>query len=1193
MKRILGITLLGCFILLLTPVIALAQTEKGAIVGTVTDSNGAAIPNASITITDLRNKATQTFSTNSEGIYNAPFLSPGLYDVLASASGFARSVANNIAVGVASRVRADFVLKVGSLNETITVEDVASLVQTENANIGQSINSRTLTELPSNTRNVYAFLLLNSNVTQPTGGNGPAFRLETGGSFAIAGTRPSSVTFKIDGLSNTDPAFGTPTITPSLDAVQEAQFASNTYSAEFEGIGQVNIATKSGANQFHGSGFDFVQNDFFQPRDPRAAKDKTGKPGKSKLRFNQFGGTIGGPIWLPRFGEGGPAFFNKDRTFFFFSYEGLRANSKTLGFARVPTPAQRVGDFSANLGGCATTTGGVAVPLLNPNGTPSGNCVRVGQIFDPLTTAPNPLFNAGQPISVLNPQFIRQPFANNQIPLARLDPLARGLIDFQLPPENLPGQLNNFIGPTGGVRDYNQYSVRIDHKISNNDNIFGRFAIQNNISFTQPVIILQNKNVQGKGRVFSATWTHVFSPSLVNEFRIGYVRGIYGDSIDEFDPTTLGFKSVGLQTLPRIFLSPENVNYGGFSASVLNEVQNTYQLADNMSVAFGNHDLKFGFKGDHNRFRNGEFGGSNGTGTFSGIYTVAYNGLSANNSNALADFLLGAAQTSSLSIPAPAYLRNTPWAAYVQDDWKWRPRVTFNLGLRYELHQPYHELHKGGFTVDPSNGGTLVVADPEVARIANDPRVVCCTDPGVAPTNKLNFAPRLGVAIQPFKDARTVIRAGYGIFYADMTQFPAWSSYTNLIRPSFNPPVGSYLTLGTPLSDLFPTNRFTQGGFGLILFPSGVPPAILGNKPIISAGGALGTRGVGSQSTPYSQEWSAGVQREIMRNTVAEVNYVGGNGKNLPTQWIFNQPTASPIPIDFASTDPAANPYLRRPFANFTLDSFTIANILQSHYNAVTVKVDKRFSNGYSFLSSYTYSKSIDNGSELFAIGNTFNIISDNRNIDRDRGDSTFDVPHRWVSSGIFELPFGKGKRFLNDSSLVDALVGGWRVSGVFTLQSGYPFTPLIRNRFAHTGYALSTERGDLNGDPYLTGDDWDNAVRAWQNNGARLFFARSGSININYAQGTFGNIPRNFFRAPYGRRLDLSLAKTVHFGESRRFEIRADMFDVTREVLHSLNIASSVSANNLLTNPVVGSIPGRNAFFVPYTFQLGAKVQF
>jgi hypothetical protein len=197
------------------------------------------------------------------------------------------------------------------------------------------------------------------------------------------------------------------------------------------------------------------------------------------------------------------------------------------------------------------------------------------------------------------------------------------------------------------------------------------------------------------------------------------------------------------------------------------------------------------------------------------------------------------------------------------------------------------------------------------------------------------------------------------------------------------------------------------------------------------------------------------------------------------------------------------------------------------------------------------------------------------------------------VTSGIVELPFGRGKRFLNRGGLVDKLFGGFQMSGIFTIQSGFPFTPLIRNRFAHTGYALATERGILNGEPYLTGADWDNAVKAWEQNGSRLFFVRPGAIDINYPQGTFGTIPRNFFRAPYGRRLDLSLAKNINFGETTRFSIRADMFDVSREVLHNLNAASFACANVCLTNPLVGSIAPRNQFFVPYTFQLGAKIIF
>lgn len=335
-------------VILLLASLGFGQTEKGSIVGTVVDANGGSVANATVTVTDLGNKTTQTFTTNDEGIYNAPFLNPGNYEVSASATGFSKTVVNDVVVSVGSRVGVNLELKIGAVTETVTIEDAAPLVQTENANIGQVITSQQLTDLPSANRNIYSFLALDSTVNGVgvNTSNAELFRVESGGTMSIGGSRPSSITFKIDGQANNDPTFGTPTITPSLDTVKEFQLQNNAYSAEFEGITQVNIASKSGTSRFHGSLFEFVQNDFFQPRNPLAPLDSEGRRGKNKLRYNQFGGTIGGPVWLPNFGDGGPTIL-KDRTFFFFSYEGLRNNGRGLGFARVLTQAERGGDFSA------------------------------------------------------------------------------------------------------------------------------------------------------------------------------------------------------------------------------------------------------------------------------------------------------------------------------------------------------------------------------------------------------------------------------------------------------------------------------------------------------------------------------------------------------------------------------------------------------------------------------------------------------------------------------------------------------------------------------------------------------------------------------------------------------------------------------------------------------------------------------
>jgi hypothetical protein len=325
-----------------------------------------------------------------------------------------------------------------------------------------------------------------------------------------------------------------------------------------------------------------------------------------------------------------------------------------------------------------------------------------------------------------------------------------------------------------------------------------------------------------------------------------------------------------------------------------------------------------------------------------------------------------------------------------------------------------------------------------------------------------------------------------------------------------------------------------------------------------------------------------------------EVNYTGSNSKNLPIQWIFSQATPSPITANNTSSNPAANPFLRRPYPNFNIGAFATTNVLQSNYNAGTVKVDKRFSSGYSFLVTYTYSKSLDQGSEVFALGSTFNILANNNDFNLDKGLSTFDVPHRFVASGIYEFPFGKGKAFLNQSNWLDKIVGGWRTSVAFQLQSGYPFSPNIRNRRANTGYTLSTERGDLIGDPNWSDEEWERRLANWEAGiGGNLFLINPASISLDYAPGTFGNIPRNFFRAPFGRNLDFSVAKSTALAESLRMELRVDVIGATNERLHRMDTQARVLANNLLTNVNVGSIPVRSAIFGPRIIQLGMKFVF
>lgn len=1155
------------FALILTvPAAALAQSEKGAIVGTVKDSTGGVLPGATVTVTNDRTGVAQAFVTNAQGAYEAPFLDPSTYTVGVALAGFQTQTIAGVAVNVGSRVRADAVLSVPGVAAEVTVAATSPLVQTQSATVGQVIDSKALTELPSLDRNVYEFMTLNSNVTAPAGGNAPAFRLESGGSFAISGTRPSSITFKTDGLANTDPGFGTPTITPSLDSVHEFQIQNNAYSAEYEGIGQINVATKSGSSRLHGSLTEFLRNEALQPTNPVLNR-------KTRLRFNQFGGTLGGPLW--------------PNGFFFVSYEGRRHDTLGVGQAFVPTAAHRAGDFAADLGPCVVS-GGAAVPLLLPTGLPSGACVRQGQIFDPATTAANPLFDPTRPVSAFNPQFIRQPFAGNQIPASRISDASRRMVEAQLPLPNFGDGVNNFTGTGGAIVNNDQYSIRLDHALSASDRLYARLAVQNNVRTNQPLLRYLGKNLQGKGRVFSGTWTRVLGNAAVTELRAGYVRGIYGDSIEEIAPVDFGIRNTTLQTLPRLFLSSGNLNYGGFSGSVIAETQDTYQLANNLALVRGRHSIKAGFQLDYNRFNNTEFFGSNGTATFSGLYSVGSNALTASRTNAIADLLLGHAQAVSLNQAAVADIQNMPWAVYVQDDWRIGDRMTLSAGLRYEYHQMWKSSALGGAAMDLSGDGRLLVVDDEVVQLSGTPLVVKSPHRRAIAADKNDFAPRVSLVFQPFTRDPLVIRAGYGLYYSGQTQFFNWRSYEPRRGRFFQGRTGDFANPAATLPDLFSDAAFVDGGGVRPFFQGGVPPAIAGQQ-VIGVGGVL----MEGNRTPYAHQWSVSVQRELLPRMLVDVTYQGSLGRKLPTQWIFNQPPASPMPANFSSPDPAANPFLRRPYACCSTTSFVNANILESTYNALTIKIDKRYSQGYQLLSTYTYSRSIDQGSEVFQIGNTFNILSDSRNIDRDRGRSTFDVPHRWVTSGMVELPFGQGKPLLDRGGWVHALVGGWRLSGVFTLQSGFPFTPLIRNRRANTGYVLSTERGDLVGEPYFSDQEWKQAVEEWKNGTGRLYIIDPTSISLEYAMGTFGNIPRNFFRTPFGRRLDISLAKTGALPRGMRLEFRADAINLTSERLHRMDLSQFVFANNVLTHPLMGSIPPYKNMFNPRIIQLGLRLTF
>ena len=481
----------------------------------------------------------------------------------------------------------------------------------------------------------------------------------------------------------------------------------------------------------------------------------------------------------------------------------------------------------------------------------------------------------------------------------------------QLPDPNFGDALNNYTGEAGAVLDYNQYAVRMDHTLTGKDRLYGRVAIQDNIRTNQPLIPYLSKHLQGKGRVFSSTWARVLGSSAVNEFRVGYVRGIYGDSIDEIDPAQFGIQNTTLETLPRLFLSTGNLNYGGFSASIITETQDTFQLADNFSLIRGRHGLKAGFILELQQVRQ------------HGIHQHQWHrdlqrSLYDREQQCHDDARRTRSPISSWAPPRPRLSTACRRRRFRTRHGRFTFRTTGRsaiaspsaLDFATRSHQFWKSSELGGAAMDLDGEGRLFVVDPEIAALSNSPLVVCCTSSRAVDPDWNDLAPRLSAVFKPFAgNHSTVVRAGYGLYYSDTTQFFNWSSFVPLKGAVFQGVTGDFSNPAARLPDLFPSTNFTQGGGVIPFFQAGVPPAIHGDK-VINVAGTVAK----DNRTPYSHQWSLSVQRELMPSLLLDVTYQGALGRNLPTQWIFNQAPASPNTANFASPDPTVNPFLRRPY---------------------------------------------------------------------------------------------------------------------------------------------------------------------------------------------------------------------------------------------------------------------------------------
>jgi hypothetical protein len=1071
----------GMFVLLIGSwSAAWAQTATGQITGTVRDVTGAVIPGVKVTVTNQLTSMARETNTSETGDYVVPLLPVGVYTVTAERQGFRLARRTDVQLNVNQVVRIDLELAVGEVTETVEVKAAAAAIDTETATVGHVVTNRQVTQLPLNGRNFLQLLFLGAGAVETTGEQG-TMRRGAGNAISINGARPTSNNYLLDGTSNTDTALGTPAAILSVDAIQEFKEQTATYSAEYGfSANQINIVSRSGTNELNGSLFWFGRNDKLDANN--FFNNLVGRP-KSKLRQNQFGFVAGGPVYLPRIYDG------RNRTFWLANYEGSRTRSGFQDFLLIPTPDQLAGRFSS-------------------------------VITDPVTGTP---------------------FPNNTVPqqrFTRLANLARAKF-FPAPNANLPQ--GNYIRSRSLPTDVDQYTLRGDQDLKGAGTVFGRLtrtkytttAVGNTTELGDRFFIQETRNWQ-------ISHSKTFGPTLVNQFRLGYVKADaveHGPAADPADIESLKLTGVFTNLSPRQRMYPA-VGFGGVGTglsgggSAVNDYTESFQPMWDISNATtwirGRHTINVGMHLRRWSLQRDLANDFLGQFTFSGFFTG-----NQTRDHAVADMLLGYFSGASVFQPAgfslpdragnPRQFNFRYYAPYIQDDWKVSSRLTLNLGLRWDFRTvPHEQNNRMGWRDLANPRGGLLVADRTLVEkgIVGDGsyyRYAGRRNPYDA--SKRVFAPRFGFAFRPFGDDKTVVRGGYGVFFdsAEGREIDgAADIYPYVSR-------GNYIqTLGQAIATLRTTDQ---------MFPSfaQLGPATPAANTFLAVSMSPEPR------NPYVQQWSFSIQRAVSTNTTVEVYYVGTKGTHLLMRRNIAQAFPPRNPALCAATPTVGDCPVaaRKPFPNFVvyIDSDWSGN---SSYNAFNAKVEHR-SSTFLFTSAYTWSKSIDNKSAAAGIGNDvagWQGFLNNHDVRRDRGRSEFDVDHRLVTSFVYELPVGRGRRYAsNISKAADLILGGWQVTGIVLFQRGFPMT-ITAQDIGGLNDTFGTNRADVVGNPKPSG--FQPTIEKWFNTDA---FRQPPA-------GFLGNSGRGILRAPGINNWDTGLFKNFGLSERMNLQFRFESFN-------------------------------------------------
>jgi hypothetical protein len=1114
------VTLL-CLLALLVP--ALGQSNYAAVTGTVTDSQSLPVVGATVHFKAMSTGAIRVLTSNDRGLFSAPALPPDDYELTTESTGFA-PVKQSLHLEVGEKLAIEIGLKVGAVKEGVQVNAAADLLRTTDASVGEVVERQSVQELPLNGR-----MLIDLVLTVP--GTHVGFGAQTGetnplywrpgqrSAIVIGGNRPNANFFLLDGATNTDPTFNTQNLSPSPDAVMEFQVETSSYTADMGGAGggQINIVTRGGTNQYHGTAYEFLRN---------GAMDATtfGSMGNNHLVQNNFGASFGGPL------------LGRDKkTFFFLNYEGLRLAQADAQTLTVPTMDEIQGNFS----------------------------MSNAKIYDPTTAVPNPNYDPTKPTGPNNYPYTRSQFLNNQIPSDRINQQLEPFLMQYLPSPNMTmmgsgADSNNYLDIRNETHRQDEGTVRVDHVFEKNDTVFGRYSVGSERGFSPSSgMTSTTENLPGFGVNFDnlsqqavATWNHAFSSSKLNTVSLAFSR-LSMDRTSQNNGVNNIVRQLGIQGVgfggPGAWGAPwfAAQGYTGigdtFAATPMHAWDTTGELRDTFAWQRGRHGIKFG--GDFRRYIWPMWGFFQNRGYYQ--YTNGYTtefGFNDGSGNGFASLLLSLPAVKQRQAGVPQMnLRNWGYDAFAEDSWQITSTTTVNFGLRYEYTSPLYDRRNTNSNLIFQNGVPQVFIGGEQGY----PR-------GLMYSNKHNFAPRIGIA-KNLPRAGLVFRAAYGIFYTPVDE-NTWCNQRHNVP---------YVFPETQQADNFtpPAALFTTG------LNFGTP--VLGNgalKPTTVSFTAFDP----NAPAQYVQQWNTQLEKSFGGNTTLAVGYLGARGFHLQRAHLINNAPPGPGPIG------PRRPFKTLTFVNGTVltpssdpdaiiqsQTFPVSTInrledtAQSWYDAAYVNVRRRYSHGLSFLANYTFAKTLTNAPDFRSPMDEAAIPQNNSDLAAEKGPAC-DVRHRLALSSVFDIPAYAAATWTR------LLTEHWHFTTIYQVQSGMPLTISVFGDTANSGTVLGENpiRANLTGQPVF--GPGTRTASKWFNPAA---FAAPPAY-------TFGDIGRNSVYGPPLQTLDFSLARTFRLTEKTSFQFRGEAFN-------ALNKVNLGTPNRYVNTPQFGTItmamtPGR-----------------